>query len=425
MDQDDFRLLLNASKSSGGSATQSKAYNRGSLLTAGSSSAKPTESPQTTFKPRKVKKAVDSRYRDRAAERRGGANEYAEVEGLLEDFEKQMAGEKKEVVDERRKYLGGDATHTVLVKGLDFALLEQQRAREESRNDLDDDLEAAFQGEPVGTSSTEGPSTATQSQGKKRTRAELLAELKQSREADANQGTKVSTKEEEIEALERAKQAGKFKPMGSSSFAPVEKKKKKKKVIAEEGKPQAKETKANSPGVGEKMAPPANTPSQEPATTTSTKNVDATQDAGSKLKANEVTPSIPSTSVPPPTPSIEEIEDVDPFADAGDYEPDYGDDSDAEEKPKDTSQPAPTPGRRNWFNDPEPEPEPKPAKPPTPPPKAPEETEPEPGPARSTRLEGLSSSAMPSISEFLAMDKEEEAREKKKARKEKNKKKAA
>jgi hypothetical protein len=35
------------------------------------------------------------------------------------------------------------------------------------------------------------------------------------------------------------------------------------------------------------------------------------------------------------------------------------------------------------------------------------------------------SSAMPSISDFLAADKEEEARERKKARKEKNKKKAA
>ncbi|CAE6434259.1 unnamed protein product [Rhizoctonia solani] len=419
MDQDGFRLLLNASKPSGG-VTQSKAYNRGSLLTAGSSSAKQTEPPQATFKPRKVKKVVDSKYRDRAAERRGGENEYAEVEGLLEDFEKRTAGEKKEVVDEQRKYLGGDATHSVLVKGLDFALLEQQLAREESRDDLDDDLEAAFQGEPIKTSSTEEPSTATQSQGKKRSRAELLAELKQSRETNAN-GAKVSTKEEEIEALERAKQAGKFKPMGSSSFAPVEKKKKKKKVIAE-GKSQTKETKANPPDIGEKMAPPANIPNQEPVTTISTKDVDATPVAGLKSKADKITPSTPPTPAPVPALLIEEIEDVDPFADAGDYEPDYGDDSDAEERPKDILQPAAAPGRRNWFNDPEPEPEP--AKPPTPPPKAPEETDPEPGPARSTRLEGLSSSAIPSISDFIAMDKEEEVREKKRARKEKNKKKA-
>ena len=31
-------------------------------------------------------------------------------------------------VEEQRRYLGGDADHTVLVKGLDFALLEQQKA---------------------------------------------------------------------------------------------------------------------------------------------------------------------------------------------------------------------------------------------------------------------------------------------------------
>ncbi|CAE6466986.1 hypothetical protein ACGC1H_003720 [Rhizoctonia solani] len=426
MDQDSFRLLLNSSKSSsGGGVVQSKAYNRGSLLTSGSSSAKSQEPPQTAFKPRKVKKAVDSKYRDRAAERRGGANEYAEVEGLLENFEKQMAEEKKEVIDEQRKYLGGDATHTILVKGLDFALLEQQRAREELRDDLDDDLESAFQGNPVGASSTEEPSTEIQTQGKKRTRAELLAELKQSRGTHESQGVKSSTKEEEIEALERAKQAGKFKPMGSSSFAPVEKKKKKKKkAIAEEGKPQAKETTVYPPDASKKLASSANIPSQKSATATPIQELVATQDPQSKPKAEISVPVVAPISDPTPAPSVE-IEDADPFADAGEYEPDYGDDdSDDEAAPKDTPQPSAPVSRRNWFNDPEPEPEPQFAKPPTPPPKAPQEVESEPGLARSMRLESLTTSAIPSISDFLAMDKEEEFREKKRARKEKNKKKA-
>jgi hypothetical protein len=40
---------------------------------------RPAEPVQADFKPRKVKKTADSKYRDRAAERRGGANEYAEV----------------------------------------------------------------------------------------------------------------------------------------------------------------------------------------------------------------------------------------------------------------------------------------------------------------------------------------------------------
>ncbi|CAE6529645.1 unnamed protein product [Rhizoctonia solani] len=424
MDQDSFRLLLNSSKSSsGGGVVQSKAYNRGSLLTSGSSSVKSQEPSQTAFKPRKVKKAVDSQYRDRAAERRGGANEYAEVEGLLEDFEKRMGEEKREVIDEQRKYLGGDATHTILVKGLDFALLEQQRAREESRDDLDDDLESAFQGNPVGTSSTEEPSTEIQTHGKKRTRAELLAELKQSRGTHESQGAKSSTKEEEIEALERAKQAGKFKPMGSSSFAPVEKKKKKKKkAIAEEGKLQAKETTAYPPDASKQAASPASIPTQKPAITASTKEVVATQDSQSKSKETPV-PVAPPISVQAPAPSVE-IDDADPFADAGEYEPDYGDDdSDNETVPKDIPQPLAPVGRRNWFNDPESIPEPELAKPPTPPPK--QEVESEPGSSRSTRLESLTSSAIPSISDFLAMDKEEEFREKKRARKEKNKKKAA
>ncbi|KAH7335385.1 hypothetical protein B0J17DRAFT_74163 [Rhizoctonia solani] len=337
-----------------------------------------------------------------------------------------MEGEKREIVDEQRKYLGGDATHTVLVKGLDFALLEQQRTREESRDDLDDDLEFAFQGKPVEASSIEEPSTAIQSQGKKRTRAELLAELKQSREADESQGAKISTKEEEIEALERAKQAGKFKPMGSNSFAPVEKKKKKKKkkVVAEEGKSQVKDTKVSHPDVSDKVVSPdpTNVPSQDAATTMPPESVRATQDAVLSPHVEDVPLNAPPISASIPAPSIEELEDADPFADAGEYEPDYGDDSEGEGAPKDTPRPSVPSGRRNWFNDPELDPEP--AKPPTAPPKDPEEIEPKPEPARSMRLEGLSSSAMPSVSEFLAMDKEEEEREKKKARKEKNKKKA-
>ncbi|KAJ1306704.1 hypothetical protein OPQ81_007696 [Rhizoctonia solani] len=405
MDQDSFRLLLNSSKSSSGRAvTQSKAYNRGSLLTPSSSSAKPTEPPQTSFQPRKVKKAVDSKYRDRAAERRAGTNEYAQVEGLLENFEKQMVGEKKEVVEEQRKYLGGDATHTVLVKGLDFALLEQQRAREESQDDLDDVLESAFRREPLEISSTEESSTATQPQSKKRTRAELLAELRQSREANASQQVKTSTKEEEIEALERAKQA--------------EEEEEEEAIVDE--KPQANEAKVNPTGVSKRAPSPVNIPNREPATAMSTKSMGVTPDAGSQTNTDVFGPSAPPTTAPAPAPPVEEIDDTDPFADVGEYEPDYGDDdSSAEDAPKDISQPSITPGRRNWFNDPEPEPEP--AKPSTPPPKAPEETETEPDPPRSMRLEGLSSSAMPSISEFLAIDKEEEAREKKKARKEKNK----
>ena len=52
----------------------------------------------------------------------------------------------KETLEEQRKYLGGDADHTVLVKGLDFALLEQNRAKVAAEQGVEDDdaLEQVF-----------------------------------------------------------------------------------------------------------------------------------------------------------------------------------------------------------------------------------------------------------------------------------------
>lgn len=329
--------------------------------------------------------------------------------------------------------------------GLDFALLEQQRAREESRDDLDDDLESAFLGKPSESAPT--TSAPAENQGKKRTRAELLAELQRSRQANpdtnAPQNTMGSTREEEIEALERAKQAGKFKPMGVSSFAPVEKKKKKKKKTIEgQEKTRAKDegeiTKAKPPIPSEKPAAPRDASNKQESTTSPVASSSATQDAESQVKvtpgppdSKSLAPAPPATLVLPPAPpqSVEEVEDVDPFGDVGEYEPEYGDDSDAEgDETKNASSeaahsnPAPS-SRRNWFNDPElePVPAPIPTKQPTPP-QSPKEARPE--SHLPTRLEGLTSSAMPSISDYLAMDKDEEAREKKRARKEKNKKKA-
>jgi hypothetical protein len=46
------------------------------------------------FKPRKVKKKDEGPYRDRAEERRlGKANDYAQVEAVLEEFERRNADE--------------------------------------------------------------------------------------------------------------------------------------------------------------------------------------------------------------------------------------------------------------------------------------------------------------------------------------------
>ncbi|KAG9079812.1 hypothetical protein FRC06_007440 [Ceratobasidium sp. 370] len=438
MDQNSFRSMLNASAASASNVSKSKAYNRGSLLVSGSSQVKKPETSEATFKPRKVKKTTDSKYRDRASERRGGINEYAEVEGILRDFEERTAGEDKDTIEQQRKYLGGDATHTVLVKGLDFALLEQTRARDEAREDLDDDLESAFLGKPATTDIA--PTTPDPPAGgaKKRTRAELLAELQRSREADggsSQDAVKAPTREEEIEALERAKQAGKFKPIGASSFAPVEKKKKKKKKVLTNGdakvepaaaknkKGKGKEKDLGHDGdVGAQLQVSEGNPEQ--TTSLQTKEVMLNETMPTEKPSASAPPDSTSAPIPVPPHLEEDVEDVDPFADAGDYEPDYGGDSDAEGEnpPKETAQPpSSAPTKRNWFNEPEPEPVALPVKPPTPPLQNPVETE-ESEPLKPTRLEGLSSSAIPSISEFLAIDKEEEDREKKRARKEKKKK---
>ncbi|KAG6842667.1 hypothetical protein H0H87_011269, partial [Tephrocybe sp. NHM501043] len=61
---------------------------------------KTIDASQPAFKPRKVKK-TDGQYRDRAAERRGGEEgDYAQVEAVLEDFQKRSAGADKATVRE-------------------------------------------------------------------------------------------------------------------------------------------------------------------------------------------------------------------------------------------------------------------------------------------------------------------------------------
>lgn len=94
------------------------------------------------------KKLYAENYTDRAAARRSGQeelNEFHDVEKLKEDFARRLESARSESerqqLREQMSFLGGDAKHTVLVNGLDFALLEQQRAKING----DDDLENAFQ----------------------------------------------------------------------------------------------------------------------------------------------------------------------------------------------------------------------------------------------------------------------------------------
>ena len=313
-------------------------------------------------------------------------------------------------MDEQRRYLGGDSDHSILVKGLDFALLQQNKARLASTSSKQDDaaLEEVF----AQQASTLSAPTST-----KRSRADIINELKEKR---ANGGGSEHSKEEAV--AETFTDSSKFrpigfKPIGTSTEERVRKKKKK-----EGSEPKKKKRKV------------------EPST------VDAGEEAG--LKGGATSPPLPVKHVASRSALTKSIEaetaedDFDIFADAGEYkgvEVESDDDDDDDDKKSETGHerpfhPGPSVGstadasalpRRGWFDngaaESEPEPEAPPTKAPTeqptPVPEARAETEEE----QLARLAPLTSSAMPSIRDFLAMDEAVEKEEKRKARKEKRK----
>ncbi|KAI0788741.1 RED-like protein N-terminal region-domain-containing protein [Abortiporus biennis] len=433
------------------------------LLASGSSSSKPSQTakpavkqpkskpaPGNVFKPRAVKKQSTKkqteaeRYRDRAAERRLGlANDYAQVEALAEDFERRAAeAEDKKAVEEQRKYLGGDSTHSILVKGLDFSLLEQNKARQALETSVEDDetLEQVFL-------------EATSSLPKKRTREDIVRELKNKRSKISSPGDdddaiaeEGENQGEEERSLEEAKLKGKFKPIGAgdklgSGFKPIGAKEPKdgKKVKKVKKVKQVKKTKK--------------TDSSQPSNDTS---LTAAPSTHPPLTTQEETRPISTQVEPEPI-----DEDFDIFAGAGEYEGiDLGSsDSESEAEGNKTrntkgkendheehEEPIPElPRKANWFDN---SPSPSRSRSRSPPPE-PSSTHQPPIPSSSktrsrsgsphpplpaadsdsedvhaggpVRLQPLTSSSIPSIREILAMDSEREKEEKRKARKEKNK----
>ena len=312
-------------------------------------------------------------------------------------------------MDEQRRYLGGDSDHSILVKGLDFALLEQNKARLASTSSKQDDeaLEELFAQK---TSTLPAPTST------KRSRADIIKELKEKR---VNGGESEQPKEEAV--TEKPTNSSKFRPIGFKPIgAPTEEKIRKKRK--KEGNESKKKKRKAEPSAGEESglnvvatSPPPKHAASGSALTKPIE-VEATED------------------------------DFDIFAGAGEYngveigsdDDDDDDDNDEEsgmghERP---SHPGPsvasTAGadaspRRGWFDndaaksEPEPEsevPPPKaPAEHPTPIPEAGVEAEEE----QLARLAPLTSSAIPSIRDFLAMDEAVEKEEKRKARKEKRK----
>ncbi|KAI8996507.1 RED-like protein N-terminal region-domain-containing protein [Trametes punicea] len=463
MDQESFRKLLQTPKAaSPTSPTASSAHVRGSLLAAAATASKDKkpkkiDASQPAFKPRQVKKgAKGEAYRDRAAERRLGiGNDYAQVEALAEEFERRHAAEEdRKTVEEQRKYLGGDSEHTVLVKGLDFALLEQARAR------------AAAEAEATEDVSLEQAYLESTAQPKKRTREEILRELKSKRGGAGGQSAEVPAALSAADkALEEAKKAGKFKPIG---FKPIgasaekgEKVKRKKKAKAgepEENGERKKKRKVAPSAAAAKSYAGANTsaqPAREASTPGSSRDVALNQpEAGPSRSTAEP----PPAAVPHPEPPDE---DFDIFADAGEYTGvDIGDISDESDEDRSESpgtkhegreeadilgQDAPPP--RKWLATSDDEHESSRGISQPPPParsvsgksqsrsvspqrraasvhKSPvpaEDGEAEDDEERPMRLQPLASSAVPSIKDLLAMSEEAEKAEKRRARKEKKK----
>jgi hypothetical protein len=339
------------------------------------------------------------------------------VEAVLEDFEKRNANnEDKSAVEAQRRYLGGDSDHSILVKGLDVALLEQNKTRAAGLSTEDDDsLEQAFQ---------DISSQATVP--KKRTREDLIRELKEKRAQTGevvSDVTATKTAEEEALLLEEAKKKGKFKPIGFKPVGPSEetaKKKKKVKVDANGGERKKKRRKVVEDGTTK------DAPTNENATREPVPAAIATESSRQHIA------SAPVLLEPQPEP---EPADFDIFAGAGEYEgidlaDEEEEDGEVEETPrqrsealKENEEPLPGVIPRRWIETEEPDPTSdkqealaSTLKPHSPPPQAEEREEGEED-EQPMRLVPLASSVLPSIKDFLAMDGAAGGRGKRKKRK--------
>ncbi|KIO33753.1 hypothetical protein M407DRAFT_17364 [Tulasnella calospora MUT 4182] len=373
MDQDSFRTLLSRPGSSqAGSAPPTNS--RPSILQAGRRKKEPPPPPpiEATFKPRKVAKLPPG-YRDRAAERRETADEFAE----------------------------GAA------KGLNLELLEKVKAGDDASIVDDDALEEAFKAAAASETPSESANVP-----KKRTRDDLLKALKNKREESTAAPMEVEGPSE-AKSLEAAKSKGKFRPIGqpaAETKAKEEKRKKKKRKVV---------TEAHN-------AEPPQAPAPLPTTDLSARALPAANLTESHPEPSTDTPQAGPSKPPPATILPDDDGDIDIFADVGEYEGvDLGDDSEDDKPPstrkeeKDESSVSDPPKRVNWFGEAEPEPpvifKPRPPTPPVPEKEEGEEEEP-------VRLAPLASSSIHDIKSFLEVDKALEKEEKRKALKEKKKK---
>lgn len=152
---DDFRKLLMTPRAPGGSAHAAGSVRDAMAKSSASSSAsamKPPSSERHEARRKKknfyaqLKKQEDNKlaelaekYRDRARERRDGANpDYQNLDptsstsgyrAVAPDIKSGLdAAERRRQQIQESKFLGGDMEHTHLVKGLDYALLQKVRS---------------------------------------------------------------------------------------------------------------------------------------------------------------------------------------------------------------------------------------------------------------------------------------------------------
>jgi len=161
---DDFRKMLMTPKAgSTSSYTETVKHARKSSDTFAPQEGEEEEDAATRRKKKKSyyaklkrdeeerQKELDSKYRDRARERRDGNNkDYQEQETISTTADYRAVApdakaiennaERRKQVIQASKYLGGDMEHTHLVKGLDFALLEKVRAEITYKEKEDEDM---------------------------------------------------------------------------------------------------------------------------------------------------------------------------------------------------------------------------------------------------------------------------------------------
>lgn len=311
-------------------------------------------------------------------------------------------------IDEQRQYLGGDSEHTILVKGLDVSLLEQNKARAAASTEDDDTLEQAF------LEASSGPAAP-----KKRTREDIIRELKAQRNGEVSQSLNSISEppEDDVNKLEKAKKAGKFRPIGFKPIGVQKDDKGSKKRSKEENTSREKRKKRKVEGISS---------SSQPATTIPHPEVKqpVEQQTSRAEGSSQVHQRLPS---PPDN-------DIDIFGGAGDYqgfvEEDDSDEDDSDPAHKinpDLLRPSSERARsaRGWFGEDQDDETSRQPPPPAedaapqlplsnPIPQVDEEEE-------SLRLKPLETSALPSIRDFLAMDAAAEKEEKRRARTEKRK----